>query len=262
MINHVGGHDISNLICKSMKKKRMRRYLDYKIPGKKCWCIMRLVLLFTVGIMFQVSAAGLAQTVKMTGKQQTLKAIFEQVEQQTGKVTLFSNNELNMNKVVKLNAGKFTLEELYRQVLQGTNLGFEISETYVVIRQLPLIARDSGEVKKSLTIKGIVRDVKKQPLPGVTVLVKGSTLGVSTSEKGVFKIEIPNKDVILVFSFVGMESKEVKLNELKDKEILAGKKDLEVTLEESVESLEDVVITGYANIRKSSFTGSATQPRR
>lgn len=220
---------------------------------------MRLVLLFTVGIMFQVSAAGLAQTVKMTGKQQTLKAIFEQVEQQTGKVTLFSNNELNMNKVVKLNAGKFTLEELYRQVLQGTNLGFEISETYVVIRQLPLIARDSGEVKKSLTIKGIVRDVKKQPLPGVTVLVKGSTLGVSTSEKGVFKIEIPNKDVILVFSFVGMESKEVKLNELKDKEILAGKKDLEVTLEESVESLEDVVITGYANIRKSSFTGSATQ---
>lgn len=223
---------------------------------------MRLVLLFTVGIMFQVSAAGLAQTVKMTGKQQTLKAIFEQVEQQTGKVTLFSNNELNMNKVVKLNAGKFTLEELYRQVLQGTNLGFEISETYVIIRQLPLIARDSGDVKKSLTIKGIVRDVKKQPLPGVTVLVKGTTLGVSTSEKGIFKIEVPEKDVILVFSFVGMESKEIKLNELKDKEILAGEKNLEVTLEESVESLEDVVITGYANIRKSSFTGSATQVKK
>ena len=68
--------------------------------------------------------------------------------------------------------------------------------------------------------------------------------------------------MILVFSFVGMESKEVKLNELKDKEILAGKKDLEVILEESVESLEDVVITGYANIRKSSFTGSATQVKK
>ena len=92
-------------------------------------------------------------------------------------------------------------------------------------------------------------------------MIKGTTLGVVTDSLGRFQLpplkEI--KDVVVVFSFVGMETKEIKLSDIKDVEVLAGKKDYEITLVESTESLDDVVVTGYANVRKESYTGTAVR---
>ena len=84
-------------------------------------------------------------------------------------------------------------------------------------------------------------------------LVKGTTLGVSTSEKGVFKIEVPNKDVILVFSFVGMETQTIPFT---------GQLRINVAMKESADEMENVVVTGYANVRKESFTGNTTRISR
>ena len=81
-----------------MKKRPKLWYFGKKIPHGKISRVMRLVMLLMVGIAMQLSATGFAQSVRMTGDEQTLGAVFKQVEQQTGKVTLFSNNELDMNR--------------------------------------------------------------------------------------------------------------------------------------------------------------------
>ena len=154
---------------------------------------MRLMMLFTVGLVFQLSATGFAQSVRMTGGEQTLKAVFEQVEKQTGKITLFSNNELDMNKTVRLEAKSFTLEDLYSQLLRGMGLTFEITDGYVVIRKVDEKSVKDEDVK-SVTVVGRVTDTKRQPIPGVTVLVKEMNIGTATNAEGHYELVKLNLD--------------------------------------------------------------------
>jgi len=109
--------------------------------------------------------------------------------------------------------------------------------------------------EKQRVITGVVRDTKKLPLPGVTVMVKGTTTGVITDADGAFKIPLPSTgNQTLVFSFVGMKKKEVEIT---------TQKEVNVVLEEDSQMLEGVTVsTGYVNIKKESFTGSATQVKR
>ena len=102
-----------------------------------------------------------------------------------------------------------------------------------------------------VTLTGTVVDKSSEPLPGASVLVKGTTTGVSTDVDGKFTIRFkPASTTVLVFSFVGMKSQEIPYANLKN--------GCRITLEDDANSLDNVVITGYANIRKESFTGTST----
>ena len=88
-------------------------------------------------------------------------------------------------------------------------------------------------------------------MPGVTVRIKGTTLGVATDIDGKWNLEIPEmNDVVLVFSFVGMESQEIEPG---------NRTVIDVVMEVAKENLEEVVVTGIFKRNKEGFTGSATQ---
>ena len=99
---------------------------------------------------------------------------------------------------------------------------------------------------KAIRIVGKVTDEKKQPLPGVTVQLKGFSVGTATNGAGMYQLSIPNASerFSLVFSFVGMISQEV---------VYAGKDTINVVMKEDVETLEDVVVTGYMTLDKSKY---------
>ncbi len=148
------------------------------------------------------------------------------------------------------------LEEVLKELLGPRNLTYEFKEKLIVVRPVSVVGRDTVQ-QKPVVIKGTVRDEKGGVLPGVTVLIKGTKLGVATDNDGVFRLEfIPRDTVTLLLTFVGMENKEVKVWDWKNL------KDLNITMREDKVALEDVVVTGYANIKKSSFTGTATQVKR
>ena len=101
-----------------------------------------------------------------------------------------------------------------------------------------------------MVVKGLVTDTKKQPLPGVTVMIKGTSLGTVTDAEGHYVLTIPQRDeLVLVFSFVGMNSREVTYK---------GEKELNVELEEKIAEMDEVVVTGIFQKSQASFTGSAT----
>ena len=183
-----------------MKKKRMLGYWSEKIPYERVLRVMRLMFLLTVCIVCQLSAESLAQTVKLKEQTLKLKSIFEQVEAQTGKFTLFSNNELDMNRAVKLDRREFTLEELYRLLLRDTKLEFEITRDYVVIRPGREVARDS--VRKLIQVSGVVRDERHNPLPGVTVLVKEKREAIAEREREAAELEAAESRVLKLTEFV------------------------------------------------------------
>lgn len=104
-------------------------------------------------------------------------------------------------------------------------------------------------------VKGKVTDVEGHSLPGVNVRVKEVQGGTVCDIDGSFKLSAPREDVVLVFSYVGMVTQEVmvKANQ---------KKEIQVRMQENVNEVNEVVVTGFANIRKESFTGNAITVKR
>ena len=99
------------------------------------------------------------------------------------------------------------------------------------------------------TVTGKVTDTSGESLPGVSVVVKGTTIGTITDIEGNFSLEIPGDAKSLSFSFVGMESQEI---------IIANQTSFSIKMIEVSVGIEEVVAIGYGTVKKSDLTGSLT----
>ena len=132
----------------------------------------------------------------------------------------------------------------------GDRYQYELSGNLIIVTESKLGTPTTPQAQKR-KITGTVKDKKGEPLPGVNVLVKGTSVGVATDINGKFIIESPVvKSPVLVFSFVGMLNKEVTVS---------SDAPLNVVLEDEEKVLDDVIVTGYRSISKTTFTGSSTK---
>nr|WP_306449587.1 SusC/RagA family TonB-linked outer membrane protein [Odoribacter splanchnicus] len=204
------------------------------------------VFLILLGLL-RVSAVTNAQVYRINLELENVacEGAIESLKGQTNLDFFFSNREVNVNRKVSVSCKNASLEEALKQIL-GEGYSFRLIDNTVVIRPV----KNQLPQPKQVTVKGTVKDVKGNPLPGVTVLLKGSALGISTDNDGKFTVSFPEmKDVVLLFSFIGMKSQEVKYT---------GQTDIKVVLEEDVKEMDEVIVTGIMERKAESFTGSAT----
>lgn len=236
-----------------MKKKRLCHRL-YERPWRKILMIMRLFILLTCCFTLSLSANTLAQKerVSLNMKEVNVQKLFDEIQRQTDLYFLFNVEQVAQLGKISVKVKNEAVESVLASVFKGSALTWVFNGNMIVVQ-----SREEKEVKdvKKITIKGKVRDEKKQPLPGVTVQLKGFSIGTATDTDGQYQLVIPNapQKFSLVFSFVGMVTQEIPYT---------GKDSINVVMKEDVETLEDVVITGYLNVRKSSFTGNATTVTR
>lgn len=138
---------------------------------------------------------------------------------------------------------------MLEKCLADTDLDYSIVDQTVVLRLKDTKPQEQPQVN-SHKVSGVVTDKNGVPLPGVTVMLKGTTTGVATDMDGKFVLEIPQTEqMVLVCSFVGMETREVTWQ---------GEKELTVVLTEKIAEMDEVVVTGIYERKSESFTGSAT----
>ena len=228
-----------------MKKKRDDGIPVREACVKKWFLVMRLICVFTLFLLLKVSGNGFSQKkINLDLERVSMLEIIQELRQQTGYKFFFNHNEL---KKVKDVSAKFVDEDLERvldAVLGKVNLSYRIEQGVIII-----VPGEVKEGEKEVRIVGSVTDEKKHPLPGVTVIVKGLTLGTSTDVKGRFSLTLPKmQNVSLLFSFIGMETQEVRYT---------GQDSIHVVLKESAEQLEEVIVrTGYQNIDKRKLTSA------
>ena len=204
-------------------------------------------------LLLLISASGVwASDGYSQGKQETfnvksgtIESIFKQIKKQSQYEFFYNTSILDAKKSVDLTSTSGTLEEILDQVL-GDKYVYTIKDNYVLISERKTVLPQ--EVKK-ITIKGVVKDKKGETLPGVSVLLKGTAVGVATDVKGEFTLSIPEQDtIVLRFTFIGMKMKDVVYKK-QDKPIV-------VVMEEDVSEMDEVVVTGYQEIKKERMTGS------
>lgn len=108
--------------------------------------------------------------------------------------------------------------------------------------------QSSQQLQEIRTLTGTIKDVNNNPMPGATIRLKNTTIGVVTDINGKYSIQIPNSgEVTIVISFIGMETQEIKIN---------NQKVLNATLKESSETLDAVVVNGIFERKANTFTGA------
>jgi len=177
----------------------------------------------------------------------TLEELFTEIKSQTGLTVIYNNNRLDKADQVELSGNSFELNDLFSHILEGKALTYELKDDYIIVKP---DYRTSATAQPMKQIKGTIVDDTGQPLPGVTVMVKGSQIGTATGLNGEFNLAIPESSTTLVVSFIGMVTQEINLN---------GKTDFNIKLVPESSDIDEVVVTGYQRVDRRLFTGSATK---
>ena len=207
-----------------------------------------MTLLLICGFVLTLSAGVRAQdqmvTLKVEGS--TFKEVIAELKRQTQLDFFYSFNEVDVNRPVSLDVKNERIDDVLRLLL-GSRFTWEYQDDIVIIK--PTQADDEEE-KKSVTVKGFVYDEKKQPMPGVTVQVVGTSVGTATNEKGWFFIGLPMLKGELRFSFVGYRDKGVAFTEQ------TANDTLRIHMEANVEELDEAVVVAYGETTRRMATGS------
>lgn len=206
--------------------------------------VFLLSLFLLQGSLFANVVGAQQHKVTLQVKDKELVEVIAELRKQTGLRFFYSMDKLKAVGKVSVDVKEGEVADVLDAVLTNTGLTYQVLNDVITIKSDEQPARQ--EVVK---VTGKVTDKSKHPLPGVTVQLKGYTIGTSTDEKGEYTLSFPKMDkAVLLFSFVGMKDVEIAYT---------GQKTISVTMEEMAEELESVVVTGFNNIKSSSFTGNA-----
>ena len=204
------------------------------------------VLLFCACMSLHANVLSQQAKVTLDLKKVSLTTVLEELSKQS-KCDFFYNYALMQTKgEVDVKAENKELVRVLEELLPNLGLEYSFDGNVVVIRE----RAQEPEEKKSLTVKGWVFDGKKQPLPGVTVKVAGTSVGTATNMRGWFVISLPVLKGTLEFSFIGFKKKAVDFTEQTDT--------LRIVLEEESVELEEAVSMGYYKVDKRHLTSSVT----
>lgn len=207
---------------------------------------MRFSLLCTLLLVFIIQAGAMAQKITVRIDSGTLDNAFRQIIKQSDVQLVYNTDVASRIPCKAVEFENADVSEILSGLLAGTPLAFRVENGIFIINEKP--ERALPQEVEELRITGRVKDNLGHVLPGVTVLVKGTSIGVATDVDGKYDLTVPAGDHTLLFSMVGMKTQEVKVN---------NRTEINVVMTEEASELEDVVVTGYFNQAKNSFTGAA-----
>lgn len=214
---------------------------------------MKFTAIILLIACLHVSAKGFSQRITLSEKNAPLVKVFSSIEKQSGYTFWYKLELVKRVGNVDVETKNATLEEALNLCFKDQPLTYTIiGKTIVIKPKVVRIEEASAIVTPPLiTITGKVTNLKGEPLPGVTILIKGTTKGVITDAEGSFSIRVNEKEKFLVFICMGMKKQEVSIN---------GRTLINVVMEGEIANLQEVQIisTGYQKIKKFQLTGAAS----
>ncbi|WEK37004.1 MAG: SusC/RagA family TonB-linked outer membrane protein [Candidatus Pseudobacter hemicellulosilyticus] len=228
---------------------------------------MKLTAYLLLICSMHVCATTSSQTITWSGRDVSLNKLFNVIKQQTGYGVFGNASLLKQSRKVSISAVEMPLADFLNLALKEQPLTYRILDKTIVLYRkyddpddvsATSASRDSSLHFLTLQamfdpIKGKVTTEAGLPLAGVSISIKGEKGGVSTDEAGNFSINAQARQV-LVFTYIGMESQQLRISD--------PSKTLSIVLKPAEAAMKDVVVTGYSNLRKESFTGNSIKVER
>ena len=176
----------------------------------------------------------------------TIEKFIREVESQTNYLFVYSKSEINTNEQISLPAQEISVKNALEQMAANAKLAYRYDNDYIVLTKRELTAVEVAMVQ-GFSINGTVTDTDGNPLPGASVVVKGTTQGTVTGANGTYSLSVPDGNAVLVFSFVGFASQEITVG---------NQRSINITLSEDTREIEEVVVVGFGTQKKVNLTGA------
>ena len=222
-------------------------------PGfKKLMMIMKLtnfLILISVVSAFAGKTYSQTKTLQLSMVNSTVKEVLDAIEDQSEFYFMYSSKVIDVDREVSLELDNKKIDTALKSLFNGTDVEYTIKDRIIVLTTPDVLYDNTLIDLQQGSVSGKVTDGAGRPLPGVTVVVKGTTKGTITDVDGVFTIVDIAAEDVLKFSFVGMKMQEIQVN---------NQTQINVTMEEDAIGIDEVVAIGYGTIKKSDLTGSVT----
>lgn len=229
-----------------MKKRKGYISLQRLMFQKKTWdAIVLRVALICSTLFVSLDSIAQNQLVNISVNQADVGEVFSAIKSQTNLNFMYNVDQLKEINPVTLKVKNVTVDSALHLLFSGTPFIFTYNKNTIVITK-----KEISDTQATKTVSGKVTDKAGNPLPGVTVIKKGSVVGTSTDNAGMFKFPVADDEkTILVFSFIGMKSVE---------RTLTPGKPVHIYMEESSQQLDEVVSYGYYTVDKRYMTSAVT----
>ena len=218
---------------------------------KQIFRIMKLTTFLLFVMFLQVSAGVFSQNngqLSLKAEKESVNNILKLIEEKSEYRFLFNSNNIDVERKTDLNCDSKSIEELLNMLFVGTNVRYRsFNNNYVLYAED--VAPNTSAQQPGKSVSGKVTDSSGTSFPGVSVVVKGTTIGNITDENGIYIIPNVPANSTLVFSFVGMKTQEISVG---------NKTTVNALMEEETLGIEEVVAIGYGTVKKADLTGAVS----
>ncbi len=217
----------------------------------KILIVMKLTMSIILTACLQVSAIGYAQKISLSRSNVPMELMLKEIKQQSGYLFFYNQDWIKQTRSVSIKVKNATLDEVLKLCFVNQPIEYTIVDKTIILSQRgsPVLNKEGKPAASAINqqaVRGKVTDSRGAPLAGVSVHLKGSTIGTTTNSDGEYAINIPEAGT-LTFSFVGFEPQEIALN---------GRSILNVILQEDQQALSEVVVIGYGVQQKKDLVGA------
>ncbi len=209
--------------------------------------VMKLTTFLTILTSLQLLAVdNFAQTQRLSlnVSNESIQNVLEIIENETDYFFFYNSQGISLDKRVSLNLSDKSISDVLNRLFEGENISYTISNRQIIL------AGNEFQALQQRKVTGKVTDASGEPLPGVTVLIKGTTNGTVTNFDGEYTIANVPEGATLQFSFVGMKSQEI---------VVGSQTSIDVVLQADAIGIEEVVAVGYGTQKKINLTGAISQ---
>ncbi|PWD98459.1 TonB-dependent receptor [Marinilabilia rubra] len=217
---------------------------------RKLMLIMRLTIGLVLLVSFQAIASGsYAQDARVSLKMKNarVKEVLQEIEKSSEFFFVYNNRLIDVEKEVDVEANSEEIRVILDQIFNEEAVSYTVMGKQIVLSPSEMVIGNLPGVPQEKRVSGTVKDQKGEPIPGVTVMVEGTTNGTITGSDGNFSLDVSEAANELVFSFIGMEPRKIEI----------GNKDFfNVVMKQQILDLDEVVVVGYGTKKKANLTGS------
>ncbi len=189
------------------------------------------------------------RNVSIEVSRKSLKSVLEEIEKSTGFTFMYNSSLIDIRQTVDLKSGNEDISKVLDKLLKSRGISYEIRGKQIVLSPMKSQNQESSSRKDKIDVTGVVKDrMTGEPVPGAVIYLKSdNSFSAVTDLDGHYSIKGVPADGVLVCQMVGMEQKESEIS---------GRSKLDISLDQDIIALEDVVVTGYQTISKERSAGS------
>lgn len=230
----------------SISTKHHPRYL------RKLFLVMKMTTVILLIACLHICAAGRSQGVTLSVRNAPLRKVFIEISRQTGVSIVCNETLLKNTSPVSIHVKGASIQQVLDSCVKNQPIIYTIRDKNIIIRSIAgkqlFLPSQLTVADTTMPVSGTVTDSTGTPMPGVTVLARGTRLGTQTNRAGQFSLQLPPGST-LVFSFTGYITREIPLD---------GRSSINITLATDIKKLESFVVVGYGARQKANLTGAVS----